>query len=103
MTQNEAVKEKQKRNETNSKQYQNGRPQSNYTNNYIKCQWIKLSNKTAVCLNVHKSKTQPYAVYKRHTLDLKALKKKRLKAVGWKRYTKQTINKIELGWVINIR
>ena len=43
----------------------------------------------------------------RHTLDLKAFrgkkKKKRLKAVSWKRYTKQTINKIELEQVINIR
>lgn len=42
----------------------------------------------------------------RHILDLKAFrkkKKKRLKAVSWKRYTKQTINKIELEQVINIR
>lgn len=49
--------------------YQNGRPKSNYTNNYIKCQCIKLSHKTGDYYNGHKNKNQLYAVYKRHTFQ----------------------------------
>lgn len=71
---------------------------SNQINNYIKCEWMKWSNRQAEIVRLGlKSKFHLYAVYKRHILGSKTQKDWKWK--DRKGYTMQIVTIKELEWL----